>query len=74
MSAEKCGPVLTQEMIRQAAERAAARAGQPSERVISVKAHEMLKKIHTREPGWDSWHVSGEIWYKAYKMGLLDEE
>jgi hypothetical protein len=76
MSAEKCGQaVLTSEMISEAIERAANQSGSDAPmRLISVRANNMLKRIHQKEPGWDSWTVEAEIWWKARRFGILEDE
>lgn len=74
MSAEKCGTPITIEMIERATIKIAQQGHQLPDRIISPKANHLLKRIQQKEPGWDDWSVSGEIWWKAYKMGLLGDE
>lgn len=75
MSAEKCGRPLTIEDIEKAAELAVANYGYKTlDRVISYRAAKMLKRIQLKDPGWDHWMVEAEIWVKAYKLGLVENE
>lgn len=73
MTHRECG-VLNFELIEQAAERAAKQGMHLPDRIISVRAAMILKKIHHKYPDWDSWTVEPEIWVKAYKMGILEDE
>lgn len=74
MSAEKCGGIITFEMVETAAKKIAERGGSIPDRIISVRAAKMLKKIYHKSPGWDSWSVESEIWWKARSMGIIEEE
>lgn len=74
MSAEKCGGILTPEMIETATNKAAKTGGHIPDRIISVRADRILKKIHHKAPNWDSWTIEAEIWWKARSMGITEEE
>lgn len=73
MSAEKCGAVLTPEMLEEAANRAIGEGMRMPERVVSVRAYRMLEKIRHKFPDFDPF-FDAEIWYKAYTMGLTEDE
>lgn len=73
MSAEKCGDVLTVEMIGKAAEKAASQGACDSTPIFSVRACRMLKKIHHKYPSFDP-RIEMEIWRKAYAMGITEDE
>lgn len=68
------GAVLTPELIEAAAIKAATTPGSLPDRVISFRAHQTLRKIQAKCPGWDNWTTEPEIWYKAYTLGLVAEE
>lgn len=72
MSAEKCGVVLTVEMLEQAAERAACQTAHEYIWIVSPRAYRMLKRIQVRYPSFDP-QSETEIWWKAYSMGLTEE-
>lgn len=74
MSAEKCGGPITLEMVELAANKIAETSGKVPQRIISVRADRILRKIHHKAPGWDSWTVEAEIWWKARSMGITEEE
>lgn len=66
MSAEKCGETFSFEIHQ--------RVPEFRERQTTPRSQALLQKIQQKEPGWDDWTIPGEIWFKAYKLGLLDEE
>lgn len=66
MSAEKCGESFLFEIEQ--------RVPVVRQRETTPRSQALLQKIQAKEPGWDDWDTPGQIWYKAYKMGLLDEE
>lgn len=73
MSAEKCGGALTFGMIQEAAEKVAKQGMELPLKIVSYKAYRMLKKIHHKYPNFDP-STEAEIWYKAYTMGLTEDE
>lgn len=52
---------------------ASKRGGRVPDRIIGVKAHNLLKKIHEIEPEWNSWQFEMEIQLKAMKLGIKYE-
>lgn len=66
--------VLTPEMIEEATKRAIEMPGRPIDRIISYRAHKLLKKINQKLPNWDSWTFESEILWKARSMGIMEEE
>lgn len=73
MSAEKCGGTLTFEILQKAANLAISKGLDVPLPILSVKACRMLKKIQHKFPDFQPLSEA-DIWYKAYKMGLTEEE
>ena len=74
MSAKKCGgATLTQEMIEEATKKAVLQERPRHQCLVSPKAYNVLKIIRRTFPNFDP-QVEAEIWWKAYNMGLTEEE
>lgn len=72
MSASVCGAPLTQEMLEKAAQKAL-ELHRPDPMLISLKAYRMLQKIYNKHPDFFP-TCETDIWIKAYKMGLTEDE
>lgn len=72
MSNDKSG-ALTLEMIENAAKRLSEIGGATSDRIISLKAHNILMQIRKIKPNWDSWTYESEIYLKAMSLGIKYE-
>lgn len=72
MSAEKCGIPLTADMFEEATKKFLEPTPKPPI-IVGPRAYRMLQKIRFKFPDFEPL-AEAEIWFKAYKMGITEDE
>lgn len=63
---------LTPDDLQNLVEFESARGGRPVQRIISVRAWNLLGEIQRIEPGWENFTCDYDVYFKANELGIKD--